>query len=142
MGTTTNHAWPTPEDTDAVADGAAAIRALADAIDTDVATKSDTGHTHAASGAEMATGTYTGNGSAGRTIAVGFAPDFVVLKMNGAHNHWLVADEVIALKLWQSNTVSGVSSIGLAATGFDVGTDFDGANSSGQSYRWVAWKDA
>lgn len=36
MATTTNYGWPTPDNTDRVADGASAMRALADAIDADV----------------------------------------------------------------------------------------------------------
>ena len=37
MATTPNFGWPTPDDTDLVRDGAAAIRALGDAIDGDAA---------------------------------------------------------------------------------------------------------
>jgi hypothetical protein len=36
MATTPNYTWPTPNDTDQLADGAAAIRALGDAVDTTV----------------------------------------------------------------------------------------------------------
>jgi hypothetical protein len=36
MATTTNYSWTTPDDTDLVKDGAAAIRTLGSAIDTTV----------------------------------------------------------------------------------------------------------
>jgi len=36
MATTPDHAWPTPDNGDRVADGASAIRALGDAIDADL----------------------------------------------------------------------------------------------------------
>ena len=36
MATTPDHAWPTPDNVDRVADGASAIRALGNAIDADV----------------------------------------------------------------------------------------------------------
>lgn len=36
MATTPNYTWPTPNDTDQIADGASAIRALGDAIDATV----------------------------------------------------------------------------------------------------------
>ena len=36
MATTPEHAWPTPDNVDRVADGASAIRALGDAIDADL----------------------------------------------------------------------------------------------------------
>ena len=36
MATTPEHGWPTPDNTDRVADGASAIRALGDAIDGDL----------------------------------------------------------------------------------------------------------
>jgi hypothetical protein len=37
MATTTNYSWTTPDDTDLVKDGAAAIRTLGSAIDTSFA---------------------------------------------------------------------------------------------------------
>lgn len=41
MATTSNYSWPTPDDTDLVRDGAAAIRALGSAADATVAAVSN-----------------------------------------------------------------------------------------------------
>jgi hypothetical protein len=91
---------------------------------------------------KMATGTYAGNSVDGRSIAVGFQPDFVIVKSTAAR-------EAVA----RTSTMAGDTSKGLGsgvafqanyiqsltATGFTVGTN-NRVNVTGYTYHWVAFK--
>jgi hypothetical protein len=103
-----------------------------------------TGYTLATGGpiAQMATGTYTGDGLDDRSIAgVGFQPDVVIIKGN-------VAEQVVIRTSTMSGDVSKTLNAGTAFTpdwiqsldadGFTVGTDAR-VNQSGIDYYWVAF---
>jgi hypothetical protein len=128
---------------------AAALLALAVpvAIAAFVATVSNSGNSFQAAaifpGAiKMATGTYPGNGVNNRAIAVGFQPDFVIVKSTAAR-------EAVA----RTSTMTGDASKGLGsalalqanyiksltATGFTVGTN-NRVNAATDTYHWVAFK--
>jgi len=69
---------------------------------------------------KMATGTYTGDASDNRAIAVGFQPDFVIVKDT-------------------NTTEAAARSSSMTATGFTIGTN-NRVNRSGRTYHWVAFK--
>jgi hypothetical protein len=91
---------------------------------------------------KMATGSYTGNGSNGRAISVGFQPDVVIVKS-------MAATEAVT----RTSTMSGDASKpfatavafqanyieSLTTTGFTVGTD-SRVNAATTTYHWVAFK--
>lgn len=231
MPTTPNKAWPTPADTDYVKDGAAAIRALGDAADADVAAldtavaakaeqsalDSHTGATapHSATslnvgsrlvlrntngdiavrllrpeftstnaspnyfltqvavgdattdnyarpstiaqvkaalgisggGTQRATGAYTGDGAATRTIGVGFEPDLVIV--TGGDGVWSASNVPHANATYgaavygggASSTEQVVNRPKLASTGFIVGGNSNyHLNKSGLGFQWLALK--
>ncbi len=91
---------------------------------------------------KMATGTYAGNSVDGRAIAVGFQPDFVIVKSTAAR-------EAVARTSTMAGDVSkpmGTATAfaadyiqSLTATGFTVGTN-NRVNVTGDTYHWVAFR--
>ena len=103
--------------------------------------------------AQIATGTYTGDGSPARGIAVGFAPDIVMIKVDDGSVP--TPTEGVIRTSTMSGTKGTWSSVGLqagyitslTATGFVVGNDIRvnalnscGAGSDPCVYYWTAFK--
>lgn len=91
---------------------------------------------------KMASGTYTGNGADGRAIAVGFQPDFVIIKDEAAREgvartSTMAGDLTKPLGSSTTLTVNYIQS--LTATGFTVGTN-SRVNLTGDDYHWIAFK--
>ena len=86
MATTTNYSWTTPDDTDLVKDGAAAIRSLGTAIDSTVFTNA---------GAAVAKATVDAKGD----LIAGTADNTVARLAVGANNTVLTADSAEATGL-------------------------------------------
>ena len=112
-----------------------------------VATISNTGSSFQAAsifpGAiKMASGSYAGDGTDNRAIAVGFQPDFVIVKDTGnaegaARSSTMAAN---ASKPMGSATAFAADVIqSFTATGFVIGTDND-VNRTGRTFHWVAFK--
>jgi hypothetical protein len=110
MATTTNYSWSTPDDTDLVKDGAAAIRTLGSSVDTTV-------FTNAGAATQKATLTTKGDIYAATAAST---PDRLGVGTNG---HVLTADSTEATGLkWAAS--SGMSNWTLLNTG---GTALTGA---------------
>jgi hypothetical protein len=91
---------------------------------------------------KMASGTYTGNAADNRAIAVGFQPDFVMVKdtaaTEGAARSSSIAGDLS--KPMGSLTAFATDHIqSLTATGFTIGTN-NRVNRNGRTYYWVAMK--
>jgi hypothetical protein len=112
-----------------------------------VATLSNTGNSFQAAaifpGAiKMASGTYAGDATDNRAIAVGFQPDFVMVKdtgnSEGAARSSSMAGDVSkpmgSLTAFQADVIQS-----LTATGFTIGTD-NRVNRNNRTYYWVAFK--
>jgi hypothetical protein len=91
---------------------------------------------------KMASGSYVGNGTDNRAVAVGFQPDLVIVKDTttdvGAARTSSMAGDVSkpmgTLTAFQADNIQS-----LTATGFVVGTNAR-VNSAGRTYHWVAFK--
>jgi hypothetical protein len=112
MATTTNYSWSTPDDTDLVKDGAAAIRTLGSSIDTttknlnpettlgDIAYRSSTANVK----------TRLGLGTAGQILAV---------NSGATAPEWIVAPTTGGMTLLSTTTLSGASTaISVTPTGY------------------------
>jgi hypothetical protein len=132
MATTTNYSWTTPDDTDLVKDGAAAIRTLGTAIDTTVFTNA---------GAAVAKSTVDAKGD----LIVGTADNTIARLQVGANGTTLIADsgEATGLK-WAAAAPSSINKNYLINGGFAVaqrGTSFTstgGANND-DAYTLDRW---
>lgn len=112
-----------------------------------VATLSNTGNSFQAAATfpgaiKMASGTYLGDATDNRAIAVGFQPDFVMVKdagnSEGAARSSSMAGDVS--KPMASLTAFAADNIqSLTATGFTIGTD-NRVNRNNRTYYWVAFK--
>jgi hypothetical protein len=99
MATTTNYSWTTPDDTDLVKDGAAAIRSLGTAIDTTVFTNAD---------AAIAKTIVDAKGD----IIAATAADTVSRLAVGTNGQVLLADSTAATGLaWGTPAAGGMTSI-------------------------------
>ena len=99
MATTTNYSWTTPDDTDLVKDGAAAIRSLGTAIDTTVFTNA---------GAAVAKATVDAKGD----LIAGTADNTVARLAVGANDTVLTADSSTATGLkWAAAAGGGMTLI-------------------------------
>jgi predicted secreted protein len=95
MATTTNYSWTTPDDTDLVKDGAAAIRTLGTAIDSTVFTNA---------GAAVAKATVDAKGD----LIVGTADNTIARLAVGVNDTVLIADSSTATGLkWAAPVSSG-----------------------------------
>ena len=97
---------------------------------------------------QMATGTYTGNGTAGTQITVGFAPDVVIVKTSDGSNppqqmafirtSTMTGD--VSKKLNNASQNLFANRIqSLDASGFTVGNNAD-VNADGLDYYWIAFE--
>ncbi len=98
-------------------------------------------------GSRVKTGSYSGNGTAGNAVFVGFQPDAVIVKRAGAD------PQVYAVMRTSTMTGDNTKSLddapgavlapnliqSLTATGFTVGTD-NAVNTNGTAYHWMAFK--
>jgi hypothetical protein len=113
MATTTNYAWETPDDTDLVKDGAAAIRTLGSSIDTttkalnpsttlgDIEYRSSTANTN----------TRLGIGTTGQILTVsGGVPAWAAAASPSSLNYQLLNTGGTALTGAQNITISGITS--------------------------------
>jgi hypothetical protein len=93
--------------------------------------------------AQVATGSYTGNATAGTPITVGFQPDVVIIKGDGGggsavlRTSTMTGDNSKPMGTATALTANLVQS--LDANGFTIGSDTR-VNQSGISYHWVAFK--
>lgn len=89
---------------------------------------------------QITTGRYTGSGSA-TAVSVGFQPDLVIIKGNGAHPIFRIAsnigDDTAYLSINLGNLTGAIT--GLTATGFNIGTDGT-VNTAATTYYWIAIK--
>jgi hypothetical protein len=91
---------------------------------------------------KMASGSYTGDGVDDRAIAVGFQPDFVIVKDTGnreavARSSSMVGDLSKPMGTLTPLAADNIQSF--TANGFVIGT-FNRVNQSGRTYHWVAFK--
>ncbi len=95
---------------------------------------------------QIASGSYIGDGTAGRTITVGFQPKFLYISGPsictgmGAGSGFILSHgsgQGWVLMTGASSIASLNNYVTFASSGFVVGTY--GANNSGSSYSWVAW---
>jgi len=91
---------------------------------------------------KMASGSYTGDATDNRSIAVGFQPDYVIVKdtnntEGAARSSSMVGDVSKPMGSLTAFTADHVQS--LTATGFTIGTN-NRVNRSGRIYHWVAFK--
>ena len=99
MATTTNYSWTTPDDTDLVKDGAAAIRSLGTAIDSTVFTNA---------GASIAKATVDAKGD----LIAGTADNTVSRLAVGTNDHVLTADSSTATGLkWAAAAGGGYTQL-------------------------------
>lgn len=96
-----------------------------------------------AAAGELAVGTYTGDGVAGRLIAsVGFQPNAVMTFPEAAfrpliRSSTMGADDCYNFDANEFNPGNRIQAF--LATGFQVGSDVD-VNGGGQTYHYIAWK--
>jgi hypothetical protein len=91
---------------------------------------------------KMATGTYTGNASDNRAIAVGFQPDFVITKDTNATEGAARSSSMVGDLSKPMGTLTALVNDhiqSLTATGFVIGTN-NRVNRNGRTYHWVAFK--
>ena len=92
------------------------------------------------SGTSFDTGTYTGNSSGPRDIAVDFSPSYVAIMGDVAnpYGYWIYP----TMNRYQWASSNGVFSSGgtLGTNKFTVGADQSSANYTGKAYVWVAFK--
>lgn len=104
MATTTNYAWETPDDTDLVKDGAAAIRTLGSSIDT----------TTKALNPETTLGDISYRSSTANTkTRLGIGTTGQVLTVSGGVPAWETPTSTAGMTLITANTFSSVSSVSL-----------------------------
>ena len=120
MATTSNYSWTTPDDTDLVKDGAAAIRTLGSAIDTTVFTNA---------GAAVAKSLIDAEGD----LIVGDADDAVQRLALGSDGNVLTVDTTVDGKIkWAAPVVGGAWT--QAATGSFSGASITVSGLSGKEY--------
>jgi hypothetical protein len=93
---------------------------------------------------EMATGLYTGNGTAQSVTGLDFSPDLVIIKDNAANQSvfrtsLMAANNTAYLAGATANFTGGITSIG--SDGFSVGASAT-VNTSASTYQWQAFGNA
>lgn len=98
-------------------------------------------------------GTYSGSGSAGQAIALGFRPGLVIIKRYDSTGNWVLfdhlrspygrADDAISLDVTDRTYTSadGVVGIDFTSTGFTLQDNHSTRNASGGSYVYMTFKD-
>jgi len=92
-------------------------------------------------------GNYVGNGTLGHSIAVGFAPDFVMLKMVTSTGDWYMFNSlrttgVYSNQLEANDNAAEVAGtyVELTTTGFDLNTTLSSINNNGETFIYIAFK--
>lgn len=91
---------------------------------------------------KMTSGTYTGDATDNRSIAVGFQPDFVMIKDTGnregaARSSSMAGD--VSKPMGTATTLTADIIQSLTATGFTIGTN-NRVNQNTRTYHWTAFK--
>ena len=93
-------------------------------------------------------GTYTGNGTLGHSIATGFAPGFVIIKMTSASGSWYMFDNARTTGVYSDQLIAnsnGAEATGtyveLTSTGFTLATTAGDLNNNNQTYIYLAIKE-
>lgn len=98
-------------------------------------------------------GTYSGSGSAGNAITLGFKPGLVILKRYDSTGNWVLfdhlrspygrADDAVSLDITDRTytAADGVGGIDFDANGFTLQDNHTTRNASGGSYVYMAFKD-
>ena len=93
-------------------------------------------------------GTYTGNGTLGHSIATGFAPGFVIIKMTSASASWYMFDNKRTTGVYSDQLIAnsnGAEATGtyveLTSTGFTLATTAGDLNNNNQTYIYLAIKE-
>jgi hypothetical protein len=103
MATTTNYSWTTPDDTDLVKDGAAAIRTLGSSADTTVKDLNP--------GTTAGDIDYYTSSTAKARIAIGTAGQILAVNAGATAPEWVAPAGASGLTLVTSGTFSSVSSV-------------------------------
>jgi hypothetical protein len=93
---------------------------------------------------DMATGSYSGNGTVQSISGLGFKPDLVIVKDNAANQavfrtSLMAGDDTAYLASATADFTGGITSLG--ADGFSVGSSVT-TNTSGSMYQWQAFGNA
>ena len=93
-------------------------------------------------------GTYSGNGTLGHSIATGFAPSFVIIKMTSASGSWYMFDNARTTGVYSDQLIAnsnGAEATGtyveLTSTGFTLATTGSDLNNNNQTYIYLAIKE-
>jgi hypothetical protein len=101
MATTTNYSWTTPDDTDLVKDGAAAIRTLGSSADTTVKNLNP--------GTTAGDIDYYTSGTAKARIAIGTAGQVLTVNSGATAPEWAALPQAGGMTLLTTTTLSGTS---------------------------------
>ena len=90
---------------------------------------------------------YTGNGTAGHAIPVGFAPDYVLIKRMNNTGNWYIFDSARKTGVYsdqlEANTANAENTgtyVELTSTGFSLNTTASNLNESGDTFLYMAFK--
>ncbi len=90
---------------------------------------------------------YTGDGTAGHAIAVGFAPDYVLIKRMTDTGNWYIFDSARKTGVYsdqlEANTGNAENTgtyVELTSTGFSLNTTASNLNESGDTFLYMAFK--
>ncbi len=93
-------------------------------------------------------GSYTGTGSAGNSINLGFEPQWLMIKQSSGANDWYIYDtmrgivsggnDAVGLKANSEDAEGSSNHLSVTATGFELEGTGGGYNGSGQTYVYMA----
>jgi hypothetical protein len=92
-------------------------------------------------------GSYTGTGSTGNSVNVGFQPDYVMQKKTGNSGSWNIIDSkrgddnYLSANLINAEASMTAGSFVLTSTGFTLNNSFSEWNASGETYIYMAFKE-
>jgi len=93
-------------------------------------------------------GSYTGNGTAGHAISVGFTPSYVLIKRTNNTGNWYIFDSARKTGVYSDQlevNTSGAENTGtyveLTSTGFSLNTTASNLNESGDTFIYLAIKE-
>lgn len=133
MATTTNYSWATPDDTDLVKDGAAAIRTLGSSADTTVKNLNP--------GTTAGDIDYYTSGTAKARIGIGTAGQILVVNSGATAPEWATPAPAASLTLLSTTSLSGVSTTISSISGayknlLIIGRDIDAAANANVNLRF------
>ena len=93
-------------------------------------------------------GSYTGTGSAGNSVTLGFEPQWLMIKQTSGANDWYMYDtmrgiasggnDAVGLKANSEDAEGSSNHLSVTATGFELEGSGGGYNGSGQTYIYMA----